>query len=162
MNERLLKTFGLAARASARKKVYGARAAVKGREGLACLLRAMAASEGVQAGRLANSLLGRIDMSDDYVATIFEQEVPALTDAYSAALDNPAEGEKASLRLVYSQLRAAEKRIASFYDKERGEIRDESVEQYHVCQFCGYIAAKKAPEKCPVCTAPKSGFREIE
>ena len=162
MNERLLKTFGLAAKSSARKKVYGARAAAKGRKGLALLIRAMAASEAVQARRLFNSLRGPIDLSDGYVATIFEKEVPALIAAYAEALNTADEGEKPSLRLVYSQLRAAEKRIAAFYAKETGDIRDSSVEKYHVCQFCGYIAAEKAPEKCPVCGAPPGGFREIE
>jgi rubrerythrin len=161
MNERLLKAFGLAARASARKKVYGARAAAKGRKSLARLLRAMAASETVQARRLFNSLRGQIDMSDDYVATIFEQEVPALIAAYSEALEKDGEDEKRSLHLVMSQLRAAEKRIAAFYAKEAGDIRDSRVEKYHVCQFCGYIAAEKVPEKCPVCGAPASGFQEI-
>jgi rubrerythrin len=160
MNERLLKTFGLAARAAARKKVYGARAAAQGRMDLARLLRAMAASEGVQARRLANSLRGSIDMSDEYIATIFEQEVPSLIAAYAEALEKAGPDEKPSLRLVYSQLRAAEKRIAAFYAKERRDIRDESVEKYHVCQFCGYIAAEKAPEKCPICGAAPSGFRE--
>lgn len=161
MNERLLKAFGLASRASARKKVYGARAAAKGRKGLARLLRAMAASETVQARRLFNSLRGQIDMSDDYVATIFEQEVPALIAAYSEALEKDGEDEKRSLHLVMSQLRAAEKRIAAFYAKEAGDIRDSRVEKYHVCQFCGYIGAEKVPEKCPVCGAPASGFQEI-
>ena len=162
MNERLLKTFGLAARASARKKVYGARAAAKGRKDLSRLLLAMAASEGVQARRLFNSLRGRIDMSDGYVATIFEQEVPVLIDAYAEALKKVDTEEKRSLHLVFSQLRAAEKRIAAFYAKERQDIRDSRVKKYHVCQFCGYIGAEKAPDRCPICGAAPSGFREIE
>lgn len=32
-----------------------------------------------------------------------------------------------------------------------------------VCQMCGYIAINgNAPEKCPVCGAPKTAFKEVE
>ena len=29
---------------------------------------------------------------------------------------------------------------------------------YFICGICGYIAMDSAPEKCPVCTAPKEKF----
>ena len=35
-------------------------------------------------------------------------------------------------------------------------------EPYFVCQVCGNTAAGEAPEKCPVCGAPRSKFKRVE
>ena len=33
---------------------------------------------------------------------------------------------------------------------------------YFVCQFCGNTVAGEAPEKCPICGAPRSKFKRVE
>jgi rubrerythrin len=35
-------------------------------------------------------------------------------------------------------------------------------EPYFVCQVCGNTFAGEAPEKCPICGAPKSKFKQID
>ena len=30
-----------------------------------------------------------------------------------------------------------------------------------VCGFCGHTAVAEAPDKCPVCGAPKTKFKEV-
>ena len=35
-------------------------------------------------------------------------------------------------------------------------------EPYFICQVCGNTVAGEAPEKCPVCGAPKSKFKRVE
>lgn len=32
---------------------------------------------------------------------------------------------------------------------------------YYVCPICGYVHARNAPDKCPVCGAPKEKFEKI-
>jgi len=32
------------------------------------------------------------------------------------------------------------------------------VQDYFICDACGYIAVKEPPDKCPVCGAVKKGF----
>jgi len=45
-------------------------------------------------------------------------------------------------------------------DLEAGkEMKDEP---YFICQGCGYTVAGEAPEKCPVCGAPRSMFKRVE
>jgi rubrerythrin len=34
--------------------------------------------------------------------------------------------------------------------------------EYYVCQICGNTVEGEAPEKCPVCGAPKSQFLKID
>ena len=35
-------------------------------------------------------------------------------------------------------------------------------EPYFVCQVCGYTASGDAPDKCPICGAPRKQFKTIE
>ena len=35
-------------------------------------------------------------------------------------------------------------------------------EPYFVCQGCGYTVAGEAPEKCPICGAPRNMFKRVE
>ena len=35
-------------------------------------------------------------------------------------------------------------------------------EPYFVCQVCGNTVAGEAPERCPVCGAPRSRFKQVE
>jgi rubrerythrin len=32
---------------------------------------------------------------------------------------------------------------------------------YYVCQTCGYTVEGEAPERCPICGAPRSRFKEV-
>ena len=43
---------------------------------------------------------------------------------------------------------------------EKGQVMDEK--PYYVCQYCGNTVEGEAPEKCPICGAPKRMFKLIE
>lgn len=43
---------------------------------------------------------------------------------------------------------------------DKGEIM--KLEPFYVCQYCGYTVEGEAPEKCPICGAPKKMFKMIE
>lgn len=161
IREKLLKTFGLLSRAAARKKVYSQKAGQEGRQIASHLLRAISDSESVQARRLFNSLRGQIDSSDQYMSTIFEKELNETIEQYSQSLDDAGQEENRALIQVLTQLRAAERRIMSFYAKETKDITISEDQKYFVCQFCGYIKLENPPEACPICGAQKKGFREI-
>jgi rubrerythrin len=124
------------------------------------LLSALAASEEVQARRLFNNLRGRIDLSENYLATVFELELPEVLAEYEKQLDRARAAGQATLVQVLSQLRRAETRLLSFYDPDHGQIRPAEDEDYSVCPFCGYLAAGVVPGKCPVCGAAGESFRE--
>jgi rubrerythrin len=95
----LAHAFAELSKAAARRKIYSHKAAKDGRPEVAHFLRAMAASDAVQARRLFNSLIGRVDKSDDYLTTVFEKEVQEILASYTELLKTglspchcPAEG----------------------------------------------------------------------
>ena len=162
MTTNLFEIFGKISNSSARKKIYSRKAAKEGHTEIAHLLRAMMESEGVQAKRMYHTMRGRIDKSDEFLETIFDKEVQNNIDAYSEKI---REAEKAGLTSVVhalSQLRAAEKILLSFYDRQTKDVATDKDMKYFVCQFCGYVSKNNAPDKCPICTADKERFKTID
>ena len=157
----LISAFGLLSKASSRKKVYSQQAIKEENQNLSHLLRTIAESESVQARRIFNSLRGQIDNSNQYIATIFEKEIKEIIEEYSAGLHVAELEENKALIHALSQLRAAEKRIMSFYSKETKDVKVSQAQKYFVCQFCGYINMEEPPETCPICGANRNSFREV-
>lgn len=160
INQHLALAYARLSTSAARKKIYSRRASRDGRPEVAHFLRAMAASEAVQARRLFNSLVGRIDRSDDYLETVFEQEVQGILESYSELIGNISESRPA-LHHAISQLKAAETRLRAFYDRGNRDVNADQDAKYFVCKFCGYLGTDSPPEKCPICTAPREAFLQI-
>jgi len=58
----------------------------------------------------------------------------------------------------------AEKIHAEMYKKALELVnagKDYEAEKIYICSVCGYTTEEEAPEKCPVCGAPKSAFVEF-
>ena len=159
-NQKLAQVFALLSRSAKRQKIYSRQAVKNDRHDVAHLLRAMSVSEAVQARRLFNSMIGRVDTSEDYLVTLFEQEVQDLLDRYSEIITDKPSHRPALLHTV-RQLRAAETRLQAFYSRLDKDVKVRQNEKYFVCQFCGYLSTASPPERCPVCTAPREAFEEI-
>jgi rubrerythrin len=160
VEESLSQLFALLAKAAARKKVYAQKARQDSRPDLAHLLRTISASEAVQARRLLKTLRGKIDTSEGYLATIFEQELPLLIEEYSRNMEITHNAGCVPMHHALSQLRAASRRLRSFYAANKKDLQQEKPTQYFVCQFCGYVGENRPPEVCPICGARKEGFQE--
>ena len=159
--EKLMRAFALLSKASARKKVYSQKAKQENNHETSHLLRAISESELIQAHRLFNSLRGQIDTSDQYISTVFENEIEEIIAEYSDILSQAQQEENKAITTPLSQLRAAEKRIMSFYSKETKDVKSKTAQKYFVCKFCGYINLEEPPGSCPVCGAKQNAFREI-
>ncbi|HSH13551.1 MAG TPA: hypothetical protein VLA15_07370 [Desulfurivibrionaceae bacterium] len=159
--ENLLRAFGLLSIAAARKRIYALKAGQQGLPEVAHLLRAIAESEAVQARRLLNSCKGRIDNSDHYLATVFEAEIPAMISEYSELIEQTDVNDEKAVAMALRQLRAAEKRLISFYAREPAGAMVRTAQRYYVCPFCGYLSPEKPPTTCPICGAEQKDFREI-
>ena len=157
----LARAFAGLSRAAARRKIYSRKAAKEGRSEVAHFLRAMSAAEAVQARRLFNSMIGRVDTTDAYLDTIFTKEMQEILEDYSKLIESLPEQRPALLHAL-KQLRAAETRLHSFYDKGKKDIKVDKNARYFVCSFCGYLSTGSPPEKCPLCTAPRDAFSQID
>jgi rubrerythrin len=159
-NQLLVLAFTRLSKGASRRKIYARKAAKDGRPAVARFLRAMSASEAVQARRLFNSLIGKVDTSGEYLTTIFEKEIQAILENYAELIDNSTD-ERPALLHALSQLRAAETRLRSFYSPDTRDVNVDTDARYFVCRFCGYLDTDSPPEKCPICGASSDAFQEI-
>lgn len=161
--ENVYKAFIGEAKAYFRLLAYADKADEEEAPQIALLFRAIAEAERVHATRhlnLVKELLVKdtdtnLEKSFQREKSISENEYPDFAQAAEA------EGETAAA-LVFTQARDAETFHAKLYERAIYHMIKDKSTTYHVCQVCGYVADGKAPDKCPVCGAPKEKFKAIE
>jgi rubrerythrin len=85
-------------------------------------------------------------------------EVEEMYPAYLAVAQ--AQGEKQA-GTGLSAAMAAEKVHAGIYERAKTAVergKDIEYKPIHVCSICGFTMEGDAPDKCPVCGAPKAKF----
>jgi rubrerythrin len=85
-------------------------------------------------------------------------EIEEMYPAYAAVAKEQGENRAATF---HQSALAAEKIHASLYDRARKAIsqgKDVELPALHICPVCGFTMEGQAPERCPVCGAPKDKF----
>ncbi|UOY09818.1 rubrerythrin family protein [Methanonatronarchaeum sp. AMET6-2] len=75
-----------------------------------------------------------------------------------------SENEPSAMR-VFNWASKAEKEHAELFRRAREKVdqgEDIDIKLINVCSRCGYTVDSSAPEKCPICGAPKEQFREFK
>lgn len=161
--ENVYKAFIGEAKAYFRLLAYADKADEEDAPQIALLFRAIAEAERVHATRhlnLVKELL--VKDTDTNLEKSFQREKSISENEYpDFAQTAEADGETAAA-LVFTQARDAETFHAKLYERAIYHMIKDKTTTYHVCQVCGYVADGKAPDKCPVCGAPKEKFKSVE
>ena len=131
---------------------------------IARLFRAAAESETVHARNHLKAMDG-IKSTEENLEAAVSGEYDEFTKMYPDFIEQAkAEGnERAEISFTWAN--KVEKIHHGLYQKaleflETGQkLKDEP---YFVCQGCGYTVGSEAPEKCPVCGAPRKMFKRVE
>ncbi|MBC7093558.1 rubrerythrin family protein, partial [Candidatus Bipolaricaulota bacterium] len=128
---------------------------------LARLFRAIAYAEQVHATNHYREL-GMVRASPDNLQVAIDGETFEVDEMYPA-YNTVAEfqGEKGAVRSTHFALEA-EKIHAAMYAKARQSAltgKDVQVGKVQICAVCGYTAEGEAPERCPICSAPRDKFK---
>ena len=137
------------------------------REGLpnvARLFRAAAESETFHALKHLK-VLGGIKDTEENLRVAIEGETYEKTSMYPQMIDEAKdEGEEAA-QMSFEHANAAEKVHAKLYEEALQAVDggdDIPPKDYYVCTVCGFTVEDEAPDKCPVCGAPREKFKKIE
>jgi rubrerythrin len=128
----------------------------------ALLFRAIAESERVHATRHMNLMKDLIVKdTDTNLEKSFQREKSISENEYPDMIkDAEDEGEKTAA-VTFSQARDVEVYHAKLYERAIMKVIKDEVSAYQICQVCGYVTDRAAPDKCPVCGAPKDKFKEV-
>jgi rubrerythrin len=151
------------AKAHHRLMAFARKADEEGYTQIARLFRAVAAAEGVHAERHLH-LLGEavVKGTEENLQTSFERETTVNEVYYPQFIQEAEEEGERQAVLTFSQARDVEEGHAALYKRALNALLRDETHDYHVCQICGYVAEREAPDQCPICNARRELFRLVE
>jgi len=158
----LYEAFVGEAKAHFRLLAYAEKAEEEKLPQIAALFRAVAEAERVHAVRNLK-LLGEVVVEDTEtnLQTSFQREEKASGVFYPQFIrEAEAEGDR-RVAISFSQARDVEEGHAALYKHALRHLMADTTPVYYVCEVCGYVAEGEAPERCPICNAPRRQFKQV-
>lgn len=164
MTEENLKTaFAGESQAHMKYLTFAEKAEHEGRLNTARLFKAIAYAEQVHATNHLKALAGIKTTSENLDTAIAGEtfEVEEMYPAYNNVAD--LQNEKAAKKSMGWAEEAEKIHITLYQNAKKAALKGEDVKigDVHICEFCGYTAEGKAPDKCPLCGASKDKFKKF-
>ncbi len=162
--ENLKAAFAGESQANRRYLAFAKKAEEEGFKNVARLFRAAAESETVHA--LSHfRVLGGVKSTLENLKAARDGENYEKTQMYPEFIQQAKEEGNSEAERSFTWAMKAEEVHEELYIKaieavEKGE--DAEIGSLYVCQGCGFTVEGEAPDKCPVCGAPKEMFKEVE
>ncbi|HEY9245221.1 MAG TPA: rubrerythrin family protein [Candidatus Methanoperedens sp.] len=160
--ENLKEAFAGESQANRKYLAFAEKADQEGFPQVARLFRAAAAAETVHA---LNHLrvMGAVSSTANNLKNAIEGETAEFRDMYPKFIEE-AKKEKASDAVILSLdvANKVEKIHAGLYKNALDNLGNNREVDYYVCQICGNTVENNAPERCPICNAPKEMFKKID
>jgi rubrerythrin len=139
---------------------FAKKAQEEGFQQVAKLFRAAAEAETVHAHSHLRAL-GGVRGTKENVQDAINGETHEFTRMYPQMIEEAKkEGNKQALQ-SFEFANKVEKIHADLYQKALNNLGKNEDVDYYVCQVCGNTVEKNAPDKCPICGAPKTMFTKI-
>lgn len=130
---------------------------------IARLFKATAFAEFAHAKNHARNL-GYIKQTDGNLDTGIDGETFEVDEMYPAYLSTAILQKEKGAEMAINYALAAEKIHAAYYKQAKDTVqgeKDMKIEEIYVCPVCGFTHIGDAPEKCPVCNAPKAKLNKF-
>ncbi len=162
--ENLQEAFAGESQANRRYLFFAEKAEKEGNSQIARLFRAAAEAETVHARNHLEAMDG-IESTRDNLKAAVSGENYEFTEMYPGFIEQAKSENNQRAEVSFTHANKVEKIHHSLYQKalellEAGQqLKDEL---YFVCQVCGNTIAGEAPERCPICGAPRDKFKRVE
>jgi rubrerythrin len=162
--DNLKDAFAGESQANRKYLAFAKKADEEGMSQVAKLFRAAADAETVHAMNHLRALK-EVGTTEENLEKAVNGEVYEYTDMYPRMIDDAKEeGEQAALA-SFRMANDVEKIHAELYKKALESVnsgKDLEGQDLFVCQACGHTAEGEAPDRCPVCGAPKEQYKKVE
>lgn len=162
--ENLQTAFAGESQANRRYLFFAEKAEKEGYPQIARLFRATAEAETVHA-RKHLEVMGDIGTTADNLETAIKGESHEFMKMYPDFIAQAKADNNEKAEISFTRANEVEKIHHDLYQKafdalNAGQgLKDEP---YFVCQVCGNTVAGEAPERCPICGAPRTKFKRVE
>jgi len=160
----LAEAFAGESQANRRYLFYADKAEAEGHPVIARLFRAAADAETVHARNHLRTM-GAIDTTVANLKAAADGEYHEFTEMYPGFIEQAKAESNQDAETGFDWANKVEKVHYALYQKALKSLEDDAPlkdEPYFVCQRCGFTIAGAAPDKCPVCGAPRQTFKQID
>ncbi|AEG59829.1 rubrerythrin family protein [Desulforamulus ruminis] len=156
----LKSAFAGESQANRKYLAFAIKAEQEGYPAAAKLFRAAAEAEALHALSELKTL-GQVKSTAENLQAAIDGETYEFTQMYPEFIkEAEAEGNNQAKR-VFHFANEAEKVHAELYQKALAALEKKEDMDYYLCPVCGYIHEKNAPERCPICGANSSAFKNL-
>ncbi len=162
--ENLQEAFAGESQANRRYLFFAEKADKEGHPQIARLFRAAAESETIHA-RNHLRVMGGIKSTKENLEEAASGEQYEFTKMYPGFIEQAKAEKNGDAETSFDWANKVEKIHHGLYQKALEAVKsgqEPKGEPYFVCQGCGYTVGGEAPEKCPVCGAPRKMFKRVE
>jgi len=160
--DNLKEAFAGESQANRKYLAFAVKADREGYPQVAKLFRAAADAETVHAMNHLRVLEGVGSTADNLKAAI-SGETEEFKDMYPKFIKEAKnEGASDAAILSFDVANQVEKIHAGLYQKALDSLGNNEDIGYYVCQICGNTVEGSAPDRCPICNAPKDKFNKID
>ena len=162
-SDNLQAAFACESQANRKYLAFAAKAEAEKYPQIAKLFRAAAAAETVHAHAHLR-VLGGVKETKQNLQVAIDGEGHEFKEMYPKFIaEAEAEGNKGAV-ISFRNANAVEEIHYGLYGKALETLslgRDLPPAAIHVCDVCGNTVVGEAPDKCPICGAPKTKFKEV-
>ena len=159
--DNLKEAFAGESQANRKYLAFAKKADEEGHPQTARLFRAAADAETVHAHAHLR-VLGGINGTADNLKEAIGGETHEFKSMYPGMIEEAkAEGNSAA-EMSFANANAVEEIHAGLYQKALDNLGNNVATDIYVCQVCGNTVEGEAPDKCPICGAPKKMFKLID
>ena len=162
--ENLQDAFAGESQANRRYLFFAEKADETGNKQIARLFRAAAEAETVHA-RNHLRVLGDIKSDKENLGAAIGGESYEFTEMYPGFIELAKAENNKEAEWSFNVANQVEQIHHQLFQKALsglGSGRSQEEAPYFVCQVCGNTVESEAPEKCPICGAPKNKFKQID
>ena len=160
--DNLKEAFAGESQANRKYLAFADKAQQEGYPQVAKLFRAAADAETVHAKNHLRVMGGVVKTAENLKSAI-SGETTEFKEMYPKFIEQ-AKKEKASdaVILSFDVANQVEKIHAGLYKDALDNLGKNRETDYYVCQICGNTVEGKAPDRCPICNAPREMFKKVD
>jgi len=128
------------------------------------LFRAASEAETVHARNHLNAMNG-IDTTAENLKTAISGENYEFTQMYPGFIEQAKTENNSKAEVTFNWANKVEKVHYGLYQQALQALQSGKVQEskpIYICQRCGNTVEGEAPDKCPICGAPKAMFKKID
>lgn len=162
--DNLKEAFAGESQASRRYLFFAERADSEGKPQVARLFRAAAEAETVHARNHMAAMDGN-KTTEENLKEAITGESYEFTQMYPGFIQQAKSDNNERAGISFDFANRVERIHHNLYQKALKALNEKQAlkaEPYFVCQVCGNTVAGQAPDRCPICGAPKEKFKRVD